>query len=199
MASVTIKGDGFKRARNLAKVQKRVLSRATNETTRSMRAKAGTHIKEGYYIKAGDAKRAMKTRRATPNRLRGGILAQGRPAPLSQFRHVPRNPAHLTKRGRPPKVGVGIRVRRGTATKRLPHTFVAMMASGHKGIFLRGFKQGRYYPSAPRLPIHELMGPSIPRILSKREAARMIQKHARTRYNKTIARQLAWAKQQGLM
>jgi hypothetical protein len=55
--------------------------------------------------------------------------------------------------------GIKVKVRRGRGMERHEHSFVAVMKSGHVGIFHRGTKS-REVAGAKRLPIYEERGPT---------------------------------------
>lgn len=61
-------------------------------------------------------------------------------------------------------------------------TFLAQMPSGHKGIFKRRMSS--------RLPIAELWGPSIPRLMIQRKIAGALETVAGERLRTNIARQI---------
>jgi hypothetical protein len=67
--------------------------------------------------------------------------------------------------------GSGVTYRMGGAQKRLPHAFIARLASGHRGVFER--TQGKFMRiqkrswKKKRQAIHEKFGPSLPHVFAK--------------------------------
>lgn len=124
----------------------RAIVRTLNRTATSGRAAMATAIAQDLGIKASDAKAAIGMRLAGAAQLRIRLSASLTRLPLSKF--TPKS----TGRGVTYKIGRGGR-------SRLEHAFLATMASGHVGVFLRAGKK--------RLPIQEKFGPSIGLVFAK--------------------------------
>lgn len=129
-------------------------ARALNKVTASGRTQASRQIRAiGYQMKSGDIKKAIViSQRANQADLNTNLRGSGKPLPLIQFA------------ARQTKVGVSVNVKSGR--KVVPHTFIAVMPSGHRGVFVRigtthrrRIKDGRRISTG--LPIKELFGPSI--------------------------------------
>jgi hypothetical protein len=130
------------------------ITRALNKTAITARAQAARSIRDvGYGIKVSSVKGSISIRRATSQDLKAVVTATGRPIPLIAYG------ARQTSKG------VSVNVKNGR--KEIAHAFIATMASGHKGVFVRtGNTHKRVVRggkgSRSGLPIKELFGPSIP-------------------------------------
>jgi len=87
----------------------------------------------------------VRLTRASRDRLYAVLSITGRRIPLMDFG------ARQVKRG------VTYRISRSGGRKRIANAFVKTMPSGHEGVFKR--------LGQPRLPIRELMGPSVPAVV----------------------------------
>jgi hypothetical protein len=141
---------GLKR---LGKRSRIAVMRAINRTVSSERTQAKRAIAKDTGIKAGDIDRALAVSKATPEAAYGTVTASGRRLPLIALNA--RGPEPSRGRGR----GVSYRLPGGRG--RVPSGFIARMRSGHRGVFAR-------LGNAPRLPIRELMGPSLPLVFIKK-------------------------------
>lgn len=103
-------------------------------------------VAQDLRLKQADVKSRITIRPASPNDLRVQLIASGARIPLVSFSARERSGRGVTA-GLPSGRGV------------YPQAFIARMASGHRGVFMR---KGR-----PRLPIVELFGPSIPHVFRK--------------------------------
>ena len=111
-------------------------------------------IREDYNIKASDLSKVMKKTKADKRGRVASIIATGKAIALAKFR------ARQTKKG------VGVTVKKGKR-KLLPGHFVAIMPSGHKGVFIRKEMSGG--KKAARLPIKERFGPGAATLLGSRK------------------------------
>lgn len=102
-------------------------------------------------LKAADIKPAIKVTKANFSNLTGRLRLRGGTIPLIKFKGTVQR-----------KAGVSVKVlTRGAPRTIIPHTMIATMPSGHKGVFWRK-RVGA--DLVPRLPIHERKGPSIPAV-----------------------------------
>lgn len=131
------------------------VKRALNRTIEQAKVAASREIRDaGYNLKAKDIKKSIEIRRATRSNLEAVLICEGRPIPLL---------AYSAKRG--PK-GVSVTVKNGRKT--VYGSFIATMASGHSGVFVRkpGMVQGKRGKMILNRKIMELFGPSIPSALA---------------------------------
>jgi hypothetical protein len=119
-------------------------SRALNKTAASAKSTAVKALAKNIGLAQNKLRPCVQLRQATP-RCCDALLfvAKGKRLPLITI-----DPK--AKQGR-----AGVSYRGGAGLKRsIAHAFIATMPSGHRGVYARK-------PSAGRLPIHELLGPSI--------------------------------------
>lgn len=166
MAIVDIRADlkvlgAFQPAR-FRRAVRRALRKAGSNALRDMRAEASKRVRTRKRIKAGIVRKALHLRRPRNVDLDGGewtIDVSGAPVPLSAYPH------RQTKRG------VSVEVNRGKRTL-IPRAFIATMASGHRGVFIRR--------GAARLPIEERLGSRpVDALLHKGEAEAVATRGAR--------------------
>jgi hypothetical protein len=137
---------------------------ALNRTATTVRAAAVREIRREYGgLKAGAIRDELKIRRANRALLNAVIDLKGSRLPLIDF----------DARWKPGWKGVTVRVKRGR--KLIPHAFIATMANGHRGVFVRaqsaksGNVEFRFGKGSRRrktgrdLPVAELTGISLPR------------------------------------
>lgn len=115
------------------------IARALNRAMTSARVVVGQAVAKDMGIKASDARSGIRINLATATRHAASLSASPKRLPLEKFG------ANQTARG--------VTYRNQGGRKRIDHAFLATMASGHRGAFLRKGKA--------RLPIRELFGPSI--------------------------------------
>ena len=130
-------------------VTKKALSRTVGDLGRRMNTAAKRAIREDYNIKLKDLKNYIKLLPFRLGDLKTTVRAWGKAIPLIRY-GAKQKPQ-----------GVQVRVSRARGNVILPHTFKAMMASGHEGVFERTIAGGK---RTPRLPIRELFGPAIPQL-----------------------------------
>lgn len=106
-------------------------------------------VRQTYNVKAGDVRKAVEIRRARRGSAVVDLLSIGRRIPLVAFG------------ARQRRRGVSVRVKKSGGTKIIPNTFIAVMPTGHRGVFERVGRK--------RLPITELFGPAIPQMVKNRE------------------------------
>lgn len=145
MAAVEIQLDQAKLnqiASQLASVRNglpRVVSRGINKTLQSARTQAIRKLAARSNLRQNIVRRAITITKANYNRWVGNLRLGGRRIPLIAFN------------ARQTRTGVSYKI---TDTRRTaPGAFIAVMPSGHRGVFRRS--------GSHRLPIYELFGPSI--------------------------------------
>lgn len=147
-----------------------VLRRSLNRTLTPVRATAAREVAADLKLRVGTVRKSLAMRRATNAVLRALVEASGRRIPLIEFR------ARQTRRGVTYDLGRG----RGLAE----HAFVAVMRSGHRGVFRRVGKS--------RLPIVELRGPSIPRVFLQQKIIAALRGQAGRTWATEVQRQLRY-------
>jgi len=113
------------------------MASALNRTANRMKKKAAELAGAGYNITEEDVKATMKVRRASKQKLAAAVVSKGPVISLSKFQV---DPDWAVAKGRPAPSVYKASVRKGPATKPLdknPKAFIAVMKSGHKGVFAR--------------------------------------------------------------
>lgn len=128
--------------------------RAMNRGINSARTLMVRELARETGLKSGTVREAVPVREATASRLEARLAASLKRIPLVDFNA--RGPLPSRGRGR-------LTYRIGPRRNRVPSAFLAVMKSGHKGVFKRKGKG--------RLPIQELFGPSLGHIFAKHRAA----------------------------
>ena len=127
--------------------------RALKKATRSAHTDSGRIIAKDIGLKVGEARKRL--RRIEPNgrTLSGAILGSFRRLSLML----------LGAKGPEPSRGRGrVTAKSGGRRAAIPHAFISTMKSGRRGVFKRKGKD--------RLPVGELLGPSVGRVLDKNKA-----------------------------
>ncbi len=114
-------------------------------------------------------------------------MVRGNRVSLSHFGVRPSRPGV-----RRPKKGVSVQV--GTTRKRIAHSFIATMPTGHRGVFqrkslVRGKVGGSIFGRRgdPNLEkIHELKGPATPQMMANKDVAEAISDGAANRFTKNL-------------
>lgn len=127
------------------------IARALNRAIMSVRTQVTRAVASNVGIKQALVRDRIRIQEARPERLEARLELRGRRLPLTAFG------ARQTRRG------VTYRLKGGKGL--VPGGFLATMASGHRGVFVRkaptrsraGLRRG-----APALPIREAFGPSLP-------------------------------------
>lgn len=130
-------------------------ARALNKTATSERAALSSAIAKDIGLKVGTVRAAIAVEKASPGNLVARVTAKGKSIPLIEF--SANGPVPSRGRGR----GVSYRIG-SQGRKRIPNAFIATMASGHRGVFVRRGKA--------RLPISEKFGPSIAKVFERFKA-----------------------------
>ena len=151
--------DVEKRLGNMKKNAPTVVSRAINRAIQNVKKNMGKETSERYFITSGEVKKTVNVTKATKSRLQAAAISQGAGIALSKFKVNPKTPVRYRGASRSPKV-YRAGVKKAGGVKPLdgnPKSFVAVMKSGHVGVFSR--------TSAKSLPIKQLYGPSVPQMV----------------------------------
>lgn len=132
---------------------------ALNLAIRKVNKDIRKDVSKGMGLKPTEVGRAMKVFRAKATRLITRLSAKGRPLPLAAF--------NSTR-----QLSGGVASLAYGQRKLYPHTFIATMKSGHRGVFRRVVSGGR---RVPRLKINELFGPSVPATFVEPDNVRRMQ------------------------
>ena len=145
----------------------RVMSRGLNRTATQARTLTSRCLSKRTGLKVGAVRKSTKIYKATYSRWRAAIAMNNRKIPLIRFK------AKQTKKGVTYK-DYATRMR-----TLITHAFIAVMPSGHRGVFLR--------ETVKRLPITEQKGPSLMDIFSgARDEAAGIQRESAAKLAKNI-------------
>jgi hypothetical protein len=130
------------------------IARALNRSIESGKTTMARLIAADMGVKVSDLRDRILVVKATPERHVAELKASAKRIPLYDF--GARGPVPSRGRGR------GVTIRNPRGSQRLPHAFIAKMASGHTGVFER--------TGTARLPIQEKFGPSIWLVFVKNRA-----------------------------
>lgn len=156
-----------------------VVMRSINRVLSGVRTDFVTSVRREYAVKARAARNNIRIYRASRGNIRGEVRSTGKPVPLVNF--MPR-PSNVQPRRKAP---ITVEVIRGER-KPVEHAFVAVMASGHKGVFRRHKRGGE---RVDRLPIGELWGPRLEDYYARPEVQLELQRGADRRLSVEIERQ----------
>ena len=126
--NITIKVDSreVERAlREAPKVAEKALVRTLNRTADKARVTASKTVRETYNIKAGDLNKSIRIYKADRSRLVAQLTITGKPVGLIAFA------ARQTAKG------VTYMILKAGKRSRRAHAFIAIMKSGHRGVFER--------------------------------------------------------------
>lgn len=126
---------------------KRAIYNATNRALTRGRAVISKGITKKAAVKAAKVKETLSLQKPTISRLGGSVTSTSPVTTLISFKT---NPNKAT--GKRPTM-LKATIKKGS-TKPIPGAFIAKTKSGHVGVFKRSDKA--------RLPIRQLVGPSIP-------------------------------------
>lgn len=127
------------------------IARALNRSIASAKTVMVKEVSTDMGLKVSDLRDRIRTDEATAMRHVARLYASSKRIPLVDFDAKGPSPSRGQGRGVTAKLS-GVRTR-------YPNAFLADMKSGHRGVFQRKAK--------PRLPIRELLGPSIARVFLK--------------------------------
>lgn len=162
---------------------KKAMVRAINRSVEGARTDAVKKVCEEYAIKPSDVRKTIVIARASSSKMEAQIISTGRPIPLIKFNVKPKKaPAKGTKVVKRKAVIAGVKF--GNAEE-IPNSFIAQMKSGHVGVFSRA-------NNAPRLPIEQKYGPSVPQMIGNKDVIDFIEKRARERLDKELRHQIAY-------
>ena len=164
--------DVEKRLGNMKKNAPTVVSRAINRAIQNVKKNMGKETSERYFITSGEVKKTVNVTKATKSRLQAAAISQGAGIALSKFKVNPKTPVRYRGASRSPKV-YRAGVKKAGGVKPLdgnPKSFVAVMKSGHVGVFSR--------TSAKSLPIKQLYGPSVPQMVKNEDIMNKIKRDA---------------------
>ena len=152
-------GAEVNRAMLLSPVRARkALSASLNRTAAKANTATSREIRADFNIKASALSKAVKVRKSTRELLRAVIVIRGKRIPRIEFGARPSEVTYPR-----PKIGVSVKIKKAGGRAVIPHSFIARMKSGHIGVFLRKNDAGR-------LPVEELVGPSVPHLFKMRKA-----------------------------
>ena len=140
-----------RRLGNMKKNAPLVLSRAIN--------RAVSNVKKNMGKETSSLKKTVNITKATKSKLKAAAISQGSGIALSKFKVNPGTPGKYRGTSRSPKV-YRAGVKKSGGVKPLdgnPKSFIAVMKSGHVGVFSRLGGEG--------LPIKQLYGPSVPQMV----------------------------------
>lgn len=175
MASLNVKLDIEPVLRSLDRLgiglAEKAISRSLNRTIVTVRTHASRKVREELTLKAKDVKKELSVRRARRGGLEASVAVSVTATGLIKYR------ARQTARG------TTFQVKRQGGRKRLPHAFIAKMASGHVGVFTR--RQG-----VPRNPIGELFSTAVGQYLDDARVLNEIGETAQDRFGRELSSQV---------
>lgn len=144
----------LKRLEDSGKRAKPVLKKAVNEAAKKARKKLHIQAKQRYTIKSGSfPQKELRIKKATVSRLCASIQVSGEPLSLPKSYKTSKNGKRTAAKAAVKKGALKPLQKNGLKG------FMGQMKSNHKGIFQR--------TSGKRLPIKELMGPSVAKLSEK--------------------------------
>lgn len=154
--------------------------RSINRAVDGVRTDMVAIARKTYTVKATAARKNITVKKAAGTNMNAWTESKGEPIGLINFKVSPSTVQ--PKRTAP----ITVEIITGQP-KKLLHAFVAVMPSGHKGVFWR--KPLASGKRAKRLPIHELSGPRIEDLYARSENQAALQKGADDRLTAELARQ----------
>lgn len=185
MIAIDIRADVDRAVRSLNTLQRNVIptatSRALNKTAAQAKTQAAREIKQRYNIGTRFLGRQISVTRANKSSLTAIVRPLGRKFPVLAFQ-AKQTPA-----------GVRVQIKRGSP-KVIAHAFIATTRSGHKGVFARGYYQGRtFVHRKPRLPITELFTVGVPQAFGARVVIEALQRKIKERFPTILAHEIQYA------
>ncbi len=180
MAEITISADASK-ATTFLNTFPRETSKAAffalKRATKSAATLANRVVAKDMGLKVGAVRKRIKVIEPRGSNLIGMLRADPRRIPLIEFRAKGPEPS----RGR----GSGVTARIGGRSGRIRSAFISTMPSGRRGVFKRTGKR--------RLPIRELKGPSVGRVMDEhtREITARGQQVFETEFDRLLERILS--------
>ena len=176
---------------NMKKNAPLVLSRAINRAVSNVKKNMGKETSSLYYISSGNVKKTVNITKATKSKLKAAAISQGSGIALSKFKVNPGTPVKYRGTSRSPKV-YRAGVKKSGGVKPLdgnPKSFIAVMKSGHVGVFSRLGGEG--------LPIKQLYGPSVPQMVKNENIMEKINREANETLQKRIDAEISNILQKG--
>ena len=172
--------DVEKRLGNLKSKAPLVVARAINRATTNAKKNMAKETSGKYFVSSGDVKKTITVTKATKSSLKAAVISNGTGIALSKFKVSPGTPVRYRGKNRSPKVykAGGVKPLDGD-----PKSFIAIMKSGHKGVFTR--------TSGRSLPIKQLYGPSVPQMIKNEKIMKAINDDANETLQKRIDAEIA--------
>jgi hypothetical protein len=171
--------DVEKRLGNMKAKAPLVVSRAINRAISNVKKNMGKETSSNYYISSGEVKKTVKVVKASKSSLKAAAISSGSGIALSKFKVNPGTPVRYRGKSRSPSVyKAGVKKSGVKALDGNPKAFIAIMKSGHKGVFER---EGR-----ESLPLKQLYGPSVPQMVKNDDVMKIINKDANETLQKRI-------------
>ena len=177
--------DVEKRLGNLKSKAPLVVARAINRATTNVKKNMAKETSGKYFVSSGDVKKTITVTKATKSSLKAAVISNGTGIALSKFKVSPGTPVRYRGKNRSPKV-YKAGVEKAGGVKPLdgdPKSFIAIMKSGHKGVFTR--------TSGRSLPIKQLYGPSVPQMIKNEKIMKAINDDANETLQKRIDAEIA--------
>lgn len=165
---------------------RKALSRAVNKSIKGSRTDAVRLITAETTLKAGIVRQAIFVRQAwwAGDEVKAEINPNSRRMAMTKYKTTP---SRVTKRR--PKAGLRYQQYRSGGASRVAGAFVAVLRSGHVGVFRRvGDK---------RLPIAELKAPSVQFYFMNDKVREQLAQKASERLEKNVAHEVGWALESG--
>lgn len=172
--------DVEKRLGSLRSKAPTVVSRAINRAVTNANKNMAKETSAEYYISSGDVKKTLTQVKASKANLSGAVISSGTGIALSKFKVNPGTVVRYRGKSRSPKT-YRAGVKKDGGVKPLdgdPKAFIAIMKSGHKGVFEREGDES--------LPIKQLYGPSVPQMVKNEDIMKKINKEANETLQKRI-------------
>ena len=157
-----------------------VIANAINRTVTNVKKNMAQETVQRYYTTSTEVKKTIKTSRATKTNLSGAAISRASPIALSKFKVSPNRPINYSRGKVSPNV-YKVSEKKGEERNPLnvnPKAFIAVMGSGHKGVFRR--------ESSAAMPIKQLFGPSVPQMLKNAQIMGRVQEEAKNTLKKRI-------------
>ena len=161
----------------------RAIVLALNRCVEMARTDAARELRRaGYRLKASAFKASISITKASTGHLVATLRVNRKPLPLIEYE------------ARQTTTGVSVRV--NSSRKTVRHAFIAKMASGHRGVFVRagGAKHKKVVKGGKNrwsgLPIKELFGPSIGGAYASNKVQAAMAKSIAENFNRRLAHEV---------
>lgn len=145
-----------------------IMARALKRAQTNVQKNISKETRARYHVKAKDVKETLSAERPTRYRIQATVISKGYRLPLAKFKVSP-----IKRPNRPRHIKVS--VKKGN-TAELLHAFIANI-NGNRVMERK---------EVTRLPIKQLMGPSVPEMVGNDESVKIISKEAIVTYNKRL-------------